>query len=383
MEEHPKTHWRLLFFVTFAALLIVFICLVVERQKAPVMPVQTIAAVTVPPQSAQAEIPDTGLLAAANAGTIKNAALIATPAAVTEEKESAVKAVPADKTQGDLITLSVKITASFYNTFSENADIARLAKETGKKRLAELLSAHVARNLVWSLNMRKEVYPGDMLHLVFRAVPDDEQVRRADLPDEIELIAMRYQSIRLGKTLSFYSFTPKGRRFSAFYTEEGVAVERHLKNSPIREWIQITSLLKDRRPKHDGLDFKAPVGIPVFAPFSGTVIKSNWNVRFNGVSVEAVLDTSPQIYMVLLHLDRLYVKNGQHFKAGDHIADVGNSGRSFAPHLHYQLQKEPGKTRKVIDPLVYHGVVPSHITDADKTAFFSRVKELRSLLDKK
>ena len=175
--------------------------------------------------------------------------------------------------------LSVTLSSSFYSTFSESAEIARLAGETGIRNLAERLSAHVARNLVWSLDMRREVYPGDVLDLLFRAVPAEEQARRADLPDEIELLALRYRSIKLGREMRIYQFKASDRSFPAYYHADGTRVEKMLKNAPLKEWIQITSLLRDRRPRHDGIDLKVPVGAPIYAPCSGVVERTNWKTR--------------------------------------------------------------------------------------------------------
>ncbi len=261
------------------------------------------------------------------------------------------------------------VKSSFFDTFSDNEDVARIAQEAGIKRLAERLSAHVARNLVWSLDMRKEVYPGDMLDLVFRIVPSEEQQTRKDLPDEIEILAMRYRSVRLGKGLSIYQFHASDWPFPAYYYADGTRVEPMMKNAPIKGWIQITSLLRDRRPRHDGIDFKAPVGTPVYAPWSGVVERVNWKMRYNGHSVSARLDTDPPLQMILLHLDKVYVKPGQRFGAGMHIADVGNTGRSFAPHLHYQLERVGLGRKGVIDPFKHHGSVKTRIPQRDEESF--------------
>ena len=279
-------------------------------------------------------------------------------------------------------SFSVPVTASFFNTFGSSSEIAALAEKTGNKRLAKLLSAHIARNLVFSLDMRRDVYPGDEISAVFRIVPEHERKERKDMPDEIEILAMRYKSVRLKKELFAYRFKPSGYKFQTFFDEKGIAVEKMLKNSPVKEWIQITALLNDRRPRHDGIDYKAPVGTPVYAPWSGKVLRTNWNRKYNGLSIEAEINTNPKVYMILLHLDKLHIKNGDTFKAGDHIADVGNTGRSFAPHLHYQLQRERGRTRKIIDPIKFHGIVERSIPESDKPAFESLKKEMNALMDK-
>lgn len=278
-------------------------------------------------------------------------------------------------------SFSIPVTASFYNTFGDSSVIAGLAQKTGNKRLSELLSAHIARNLVFSLDIRRDLYPGDHISAVFRIVPDEEKRTRADMPDDIEILAMKYHSKKLKKTFSFYSFKPSERKFPAFFDESGFAIEKPLKNSPLKEWIQITSVLKDRRPKHDGIDFKALAGTPVYAPWSGKVLRTNWKKRYNGFSIEAEVNTNPKVIMILLHLDKVLVKPGDTFKAGDHIADVGNTGRSFAPHLHYQLQKEPGKTRAILDPIKFHGTTDWKLPETEIPSFEKVRKEFDKLMD--
>lgn len=281
----------------------------------------------------------------------------------------------------NVYSFSIPVTASFYNTFGGSSVIADLAAKTGNRRLSELLSAHIARNLVFSLSMRKDLYPGDHISAVFRIVPKNERAERLDIPDEIEILAMRYHSTKLKKTFSFYSFKTSERKFAAFFDESGSAIEKPLKNSPLKEWIQITAVLKDRRPKHDGIDFKALLGTPIYAPWSGKVLRTNWKTKYNGLSIEAEVNSSPKVIMILLHLGEVHVKPGDTFKAGDHIANVGNTGRSFAPHLHYQLQKEPGRTRAILDPIKFHGTTDWKLPENELPAFEKVRKDFDTLMD--
>ncbi|HOW50847.1 MAG TPA: peptidoglycan DD-metalloendopeptidase family protein [bacterium] len=363
-ELKPKkgaANWKALFFIAFGALIAVSALSLFCRPGASDSPSTTPQIAPEPPTAGPASAPS-----------------IAAPQPIPATPQTATPPTPEKK--NDTYALTVKISASFYNTFADDPEIARIAAETGKKRLAELLSAHVSRNLIWSLDMRREVYPGDEMKLLFRVISPEEQAKRADTPDEIELLAMQYRSIRLGKEIRFYQFKSSDRKFPAFYHADGTAVEKTLKKSPLKEWIQITSLLKDRRPRHDGLDFKAPVGTPIYAPWSGTVEKTNWKTRYNGYSLLARVDSQPAVQMLLLHLDKVHLKPGQRFAAGDHIADVGNTGRSFAPHLHYQLQHE---AKKIIDPIKFHGTVAAKLPAADADAFQKVVQRFDALMGNK
>ncbi len=356
-SSRPVVRWALLFAVALGAFLALAVTTVVTRHGG---------------RDAEASGAPTTVEGAA-AGT-------SVPAPAPEPAAAQPSAGQPVSARPERYRLSIVIKASFFNTFSDDEEVARIAQKTGIKKLADRLSAHVARNLVWSLDMRKEVYPGDVLDLVFRIVSAEEQQTRKDLPDEIEILAMRYRSVRLGKELRIYQFKASDWPFPAYYYADGTRVEPMMKSAPIKEWTQITSLLRDRRPRHDGIDFKAPVGTPVYAPWSGVVERVNWKVRYNGYSIAARLDTDPPLEMILLHLDKVHVKPGQRFTAGAHIADVGNTGRSFAPHLHYQLGRAGLGRKGLVDPFKHHGSVKARIPQGDEESFRKTVADLDRIL---
>ncbi len=378
MKLSPESRWKILFFINFILLCIVAVRLVLLEFKVSSLmedhqEIDYVEEDTDPEYVSEDPVHHAAQSYEEDSDEVSSAS----------ETESLETAQPERLSEAKgLYSFSIPVTASFFNTFANSSVIAELVEKSGNNRLSKLLSAHVARNLVFTLDMRRDVYPGDEISAVFRIVPEKERREREDMPDEIEILAMRYKSVRLKRTLYSYRFKPSGYRFDTFFDEKGVAVEKKLRNSPIKEWIQITALLNDRRPRHDGIDFKAPVGTPVYAPWSGKVLRTNWNTRYNGLCIEAEVNTNPKIYMVLLHLDKLHVKPGDTFKAGDLIADVGNTGRSFAPHLHYQLQRERGRTNRIIDPLKFHGTVERTIPESDRAAFEALKKEMNSLMDR-
>ena len=100
------------------------------------------------------------------------------------------------------------------------------------------------------------------------------------------------------------------------------------------------------------MDFKAPVGSKIYAPFSGKVVRKNWSRRGNGLCLDIQRPNGQRIY--LLHLDRIVpgIRPGSWVKVGQHIAFSGNTGRSTAPHLHYQIEKT--HRGRVLDPLKMH-----------------------------
>jgi murein DD-endopeptidase MepM/ murein hydrolase activator NlpD len=98
---------------------------------------------------------------------------------------------------------------------------------------------------------------------------------------------------------------------------------------------------------HSGIDFATPLGEKVFATGNARVVSINNNLRNAGLSI--TLDHDNGYQTVYAHLLQVNVRMGEQVKRGSTIGLVGNSGRSMAPHLHYEIWKN-GRT---VNPLHY------------------------------
>ena len=108
---------------------------------------------------------------------------------------------------------------------------------------------------------------------------------------------------------------------------DGTEVPHRLKNSPIKDYEQITALLRDGRG-HEGMDFKTPVGTQTVSPKAGTVVRTNWNTSYNGNCLE--VQFSDGVLAKWLHMEEVSVKPGQKLPRGV----VGASETLVAPlHL--------------------------------------------------
>jgi murein DD-endopeptidase MepM/ murein hydrolase activator NlpD len=87
---------------------------------------------------------------------------------------------------------------------------------------------------------------------------------------------------------------------------------------------------------HQGIDIAAPIGTPIMAAASGEVIFAGWNSGGYGNLVQLRHpDGSVTFYA---HNNRLLVSNGQKVKQGQLIAEMGSTGRSTGPHLHFEIR---------------------------------------------
>lgn len=101
------------------------------------------------------------------------------------------------------------------------------------------------------------------------------------------------------------------------------------------------------RRMHTGIDFSARTGTPVYATADGVVAYPNG--AGTGYGVFIVIDHGYGFETLYAHLSKKKVKAGQRVKRGDIIGNVGSTGLSQAPHLHYEVRKNG----QPINPVYY------------------------------
>jgi murein DD-endopeptidase MepM/ murein hydrolase activator NlpD len=89
---------------------------------------------------------------------------------------------------------------------------------------------------------------------------------------------------------------------------------------------------------HEGMDFCASIGTEVYATGNG-IIEMAGHDDGGGYGNEIVIDHGYSYKTVYAHLSRIIVKPGQKVLRGQVIGYVGNTGKSTAPHLHYEVRK--------------------------------------------
>ncbi len=92
------------------------------------------------------------------------------------------------------------------------------------------------------------------------------------------------------------------------------------------------------RKFHYGMDFTAPRGTPVYASGDGKVTRADNSATGYGNHIR--IDHGYGYISLYAHLYKYNVRKGQKVKRGDLIGFVGSTGRSEAPHLHYEIFKD-------------------------------------------
>lgn len=99
---------------------------------------------------------------------------------------------------------------------------------------------------------------------------------------------------------------------------------------------------------HRGIDIAAPVGTPIYAAAAGVVTYSQWNDGGYGNLVE--IRHADGTLTLYAHNHRNLVRVGQYVEQGQQIAEMGSTGRSTGPHVHFEIHP-PG--RGAVNPMIF------------------------------
>lgn len=86
---------------------------------------------------------------------------------------------------------------------------------------------------------------------------------------------------------------------------------------------------------HEGIDFLADLGSPIVAAAGGVVIFAGFHPQYGNV---VDVDHGNDLVTRYAHASKLYVREGDVVQRGRKVAEVGNTGRSTGPHLHFEVR---------------------------------------------
>lgn len=149
-----------------------------------------------------------------------------------------------------------------------------------------------------------------------------------ELPDDSALFAaMEHQSTAtIPRSASSDFSTPSGLPITGFITQDFE--------------------IKDGKHFHPGIDIACAEGQPVLATASGEVVYADYDSTYGYM---VVIQHNDSVTTVYGHNKELLVKKGDNILAGSRIALSGNTGKSTAPHVHYEIRIN----NKPINPLDY------------------------------
>jgi murein DD-endopeptidase MepM/ murein hydrolase activator NlpD len=201
------------------------------------------------------------------------------------------------------------------------------------KRELEMLALQFADIFMYDIDFYTDLKKGDAYRLLV-----EKKYGHGRFIKYGSILAAEFQN--QGRTLRGFHYTDANGA-QAYFAQDGKALKRSFLKSPLK-FARVTSrfagsrlhpILKIFRP-HLGVDYAAPVGMPVQAVGSG-VVKS---AGIQGGSGRMVKLGHPGGYETLyLHLSKIAVKPRDRVSQGDVIGYVGSSGLSTGPHLDFRI----------------------------------------------
>ncbi len=266
------------------------------------------------------------------------------------------------------MTLALLLAAGIvvvYIKYFESPEEALLRKENEELRMYyDLLSKEVqgANSMLSNLQERDD----NVYRIIMGAEPIPDEVRKAGiggtnrykdlLNNELEqeqLVIENYQRIdALKKQMYIQTKSYDEIMELAMKKEEWLAslpaiqpvAKEHIKRISSGFGYRMDPILKVRRP-HEGLDFSLPKGTPVYSTGDGVIKHTRRSPGGYGNHVD--IDHGFGYSTRYAHLSEFKVKKGQKVKRGELIGYSGNSGKSTAPHLHYEVRLD-GKAKNPV-----------------------------------
>lgn len=203
------------------------------------------------------------------------------------------------------------------------------AKEAG---LGDAVTMEFANIFGWDVDFIFDIRDGDRFFVVYEKLYRDGEFLR-----EGRILAATF--INQGERYRAVHFASENG--SDYFDPDGRTMRREFLRAPLN-FSYISSafnprrmhpILKRVRP-HNGIDYYAPRGTPVYAAGDGTVIRSGYS-NANGHHV--FIKHADSIVTKYLHFTNRAVQKGQRVKQGQTIGYVGSTGLASGPHLHYEF----------------------------------------------
>ena len=191
----------------------------------------------------------------------------------------------------------------------------------------------------WNIDFYRQAQAGDTFRvLVEKRFADDGDERR--FLGYGKVIAAEY--VNAGKAFRGFAFETSDKKFAGFYDERGESLERTFLRSPM-EVTRITSSYGSRfhpvlkkQKKHEGVDYGAPVGTPIWTVADGVVIDARFS---KGAGNMVVIQHVNGLRTEYFHMSKFAegVRAGSRVTQKQIIGYVGSTGMSTGPHLHFGL----------------------------------------------
>lgn len=199
--------------------------------------------------------------------------------------------------------------------------------------MSDALIMNLANIFGWDIDFALDIREGDQFRVIYEEIwRDGEKLRDG------EILAATF--INDGRELNAVRFVDDDGN-AAYYAPDGKPMRKAFLRAPLN-FSYVSSGFNPKRfhpilkrvKAHNGIDYRAPAGTPVYAAGDGKVIRSSYD-KYNGNHV--FIQHGQTYFTKYLHFTRRTVKVGERVRQGQVIGYVGMTGLATAPHLHYEF----------------------------------------------
>ncbi len=204
---------------------------------------------------------------------------------------------------------------------------------TDAANVPDSVAVQLAEMFASDIDFRRDLRRGDRFHVVYEALTADGEPLKAG-----RILAADF--INNGRTHEAVWFEAPGFK-GGYYGFDGESKRRYYLSSPL-EFSRVSSgygmrfhpVLGQQRA-HLGVDFAAPTGTPVRTVGDGVVEFAGVQRGYGNVIFIRHRHNQVTVYA---HLSRIGVRTGQRVAQGEFIGNVGSTGMSTGPHLHWEFR---------------------------------------------
>lgn len=260
----------------------------------------------------------------------------------------------------DVARVAVTIDSSLYDALQKADEDPNLA----------VLAADV---LAWDVDFYQDVRKGDRMRiLVEKQFADGRFLKYGDV------LAAEYDGAVTGKKQLFRYTDPHGQ--TTYFDADGNSARRGFLRSPVK-FVRITSGFGNRRhpllgymKAHEGVDYGAPIGTPIWAVGDGRVEQAGWN---GGCGKSVTLRHRNGLETLYCHMSKVAVSAGEQVSQKEIIGYVGSTGLSTGPHCHYAVKRNG----HFVNPLTLKIPRDAPVPAEWRADYLAKIAPLRAQLD--
>jgi murein DD-endopeptidase MepM/ murein hydrolase activator NlpD len=228
----------------------------------------------------------------------------------------------------DTAVLAGRVRSSLYQAvLSGEGNVPR--EERG--RVVDLLADRI---FAWKIDFSRDLRPGDSYTILYERMVRPDGTARSG-----RILAVQFDLS--GRRHDAYLFSADGRE--EYFDGEGESLRRAFLRAPL-QFRRISSaystgrfhpVLQRVRP-HNGIDYAAPAGTPIYAVGDGVITRAGWGGGYGNV-VDIRHQRGYATRYAHMRGFAPGIRAGARVKQGDVIGYVGSTGMSTGPHLHYEF----------------------------------------------